>query len=491
MSEEKTKLIEARSAIMNLVGSDFSLSNPWSYNDVDKLEIADIKEYREVIKLCRFFYKRDPIGSTVINKMVDIGITDLDFDRSNLNNNAEKLVEGLLPALQEFAEAMALEYLITGLVVPEINFSTENQEKLKLFGIKKFSSLTLPTSMWLRDPATIKINAVVSDKPSYFVEIPQNFVTFITNNGMYPDGTKDENLYNYLLTNYPKLVSSIKNGDRYFPLDNPNIIRRRTLSNSPYPIPYLYGALESMKHKRNIRRMDYSIAARVISAIQLIKVGNDQYPVTEDDTSQIEELKNQIVWRNTAGRDIERIFQLFTNHTVTIEWIFPDVSALLDDTKYKSVNRDIFFALGFPNILVTGETERSGSSNAEIALLSPEKTMNSFRRKIERVLNYIVNETFRVNGLRMETKIRFTPLNLNDFRSFSEAIIRLYETGNISRTSFAKAFGYNLEDELELKVKEESAIKELDIPAFAPTPYSKLPQDTPEAPSLIEEDEEE
>src|SRR3972149_10118917 len=83
----------AKAAFMNLQ-SNITVDNPWSWEDVDKLDILNLDEYKKAIEACRFFYKHDPIGSTIINKMVDIGVTPLDFERVNLNNNEEKIVEG-------------------------------------------------------------------------------------------------------------------------------------------------------------------------------------------------------------------------------------------------------------------------------------------------------------------------------------------------------------------------------------------------------------
>ena len=472
--ENKKQLFIAKAAIMNIQGN-VTVANPWSADDVDKLEAVGLDEYKEVIKACRFFYKRDPIGSSVINKMVDIGITSLDFTKAGLTNNEEKLVKALLKPLQEFAEAMTLEYLLTGLIVPEIKYTAITTDNLKKLGIKKFSTLVLPTTMSLRDPATIKINSVIPDMPSYYVTIPDKLIFFIMNNGTYPDNNKDPNLWHYLEVNYPEFIIQVKEGKKEFLLENKNIMRRRPLSDSPYPIPYLYSAIESMKHKRNIRRMDYSIASRVISAIQLIKMGSDEFPLTEDDESQLDDLRDQMYWRNTAGRDVEKVFQLFTNHTVNIEWVYPNIETLLNDAKYKDVNRDIFFALGFPAILITGETERSSSSDAEYAMLSPIRTMENIRERILKILNIVLLETFEYNHFKGETELRFLPINLNSFKYFVEALVKLYETANISRTSFAQAFGYNLDDEFELKKEEQEMIDSMGLEEFSPAPYSPQP----------------
>ena len=469
-----------KAAFLNLY-NDVAVKNPWTADQVDKLEIVDIEDFRKTVNSCRFFYKRDPIASTVINKMLDIGITDIEFERSELNNNEENLVAGLIPTLSDFAEAMAMEYLISGLVIPEVKFTrvTKEQYEAAGFTMKRFSSLMLPTSMWVRDPATIIIKTPgLSDKQSYFIKIPDELIGFIQSEGMYDNLMADRELYRYLATAYPKFVAAVKAGQLYFKLENPYVIRRKVVTDSPYPIPFLYASIEAMKHKRNIRRMDYSIASRVISAIQLIKLGNDEYPLTEDDEEQLNDIKNQMYWRNTSGTDVERIFQLFANHTLEIEWVFPDTEALLSDTKYKEVNRDIFYGLGFPAILVTGETERTGASDAEYAMLSPTQTMEAFRRKIIEVLNKVVTDTLVENNMKGTTELRFAPINLSSFRYFVDAMIKLYETGNISKETFVAQFGMNYQDEFERREKEKEQLEASNLDEFPQQPFSNPAQDS-------------
>ena len=136
MTDEKPKL-HAFASFMNL-DNNITIANPWTAVEVDKLDFSSTEDYHKSIKACRFFYKHDPIGSTIINKMVDIGITSLDFKRTDLTNNEEKLIENLLPGFEDFAEDMALEFLLTGLVVPEIRYTTEGPEYFKYWGLKKF-----------------------------------------------------------------------------------------------------------------------------------------------------------------------------------------------------------------------------------------------------------------------------------------------------------------------------------------------------------------
>lgn len=466
----------AKAAFMRNVGNNNATYNPWTADEIDKMEVEDIKEFRDVVDVCRFFYKRDPIASTVINKLIDIGITELEFEHSKLSPNQEKILESMKEPFEEFAETIALEYLVSGLVVPEVSYTAVENKDLNRLGIKRYSSFVLPTDLWLRDPMTIKIKQVWSSQPTYYVQIPDDLIHFIQNEGIYEDGTEDKELYKELAARYPKFVAAVKEGETELKLENDLVLRRRVVSDSPYPVPYLYAATEAMKHKRNIRRMDYSVASRVISAIQLIKAGNDEYPLTEDDDDVLENLRNEMFWRNTNNRDVERIFQLFTNHTVTVEWVFPDIQTLLDDTKYKDVNRDIFYALGFPAILVTGETERSSASEAEYAILSPLKTIKNFRGKILKILNAILDTTLEYNELKLDTQFRFSPINLQALETFYEVLNKLYESGSISRESYIKPLGYNLDDELSQLEEEKNAMDEMDLPEFSAVPFSPQPQ---------------
>jgi len=450
--------------------------NPWTPEEVDTLESDRFNSYKDLVKACRFFYKKDPLSATTLNKMVEIGINNLTLGQNKLSANEFRMFKALLPKLQEFAEQMALEFLISGLVVPEISFTSVSTDILKIYNVKKYSSLVLPTSMWLRDPATIIINtSMFGSEPSYFVQVPDDMLYFIQNSGTYRDGTKDELLFNKLKIEYPEFIASVLAGKTKIQIENKLIFRRKTQSYQDYPIPYLEPALEALKHKRNLRRMDYSLASRVISAILLFRLGSDEFPVTEDDSDTFEELRNQLLYRDNTGKNVERIFQLFANHTLQVDWIMPDIAAMIDDAKYKDINQELIFALGFPRILITGETERTGSSEAEFATLSPARTMETFRSKIIEILKYIVNETARRNGFSDAPEIKFEPINLMAFADFIDAIRVLYESGNMSRTAFANLFGLTWEDEMDIKEKENKILEEKGLEINAPMPFSPQP----------------
>jgi hypothetical protein len=459
--------------------NEFSLmpnnTSVWSPKDVDKMEVMGFDDFANVVRSCRFFYRRDPLVSTVVNKLVELGMNRFIFSKKNLNQNELKTVTGLLKPLKEFASMMALEYLVSGLVCPEVKFTVVPKNKLQYYGIKKYESLSLPTEMWLRDPATIKINSsMLGSKLSYFVKIPDKLKHFIQSQGVYPDLTEDKVLYKELVANYPQFVADVRAGKDFVLLENDLIFLRNPLSDSPYPTPYLYPSLEILKQKRNLRRMDYSVASRVITAIMLVKLGNDEFPMTEDDEADFNDIKNQMQWRNTTG-DVERIFQLFGNHTLSIEWIMPDVSVLLNDAKYAEVNQEILYGMGFPHLLIVGETKRSSSSDPEFAIVSPIATMEVIRDKVIFVINNILYDVFKENGFKGETELQFAPLDKVAFSKFIETLNKLYEAGNISRTEYDETFGYFWEDQLDKREEEQRELEDRNLPEFSPTPNSRQP----------------
>lgn len=479
----KSSLAKASSQVYTMPGSiswpaNYKGGTPWSPSDIDKLGFTNHKNWKRVIEDCRYYYKRDPFASTVINKVIDIAINDIVVHSGEARESVVKIVEGIRIPLLLFLRSAALEYLTTGLLVPEMTFETVGKKDLHKLGIKRFPKLILPTDMWIRDSATIVIkDPMIGGKKSYYLEFTEEMIYFISNKGKYQDGSKDVELYNQIARDYPEIVTAINAGEKKILLENPFVIQARTLSNESYPIPYLYPALESLKHKRNLKRMDYSIAARVITAIQLIKMGDKDFPLTEDNEDQLDDLKAEMKWRESqSNKHTERIFQLFANHTVTIEWVFPAVETLLDDTKYKSVNQDIGVALGFPRILITGETERTQTSDPEIATISPLNTMERIREAIFPIVERIVDTIVVENKLGGQPEVAWKPINLMAMSDFVDGIKELYMSGNLSRESFSAAFGFDLYEELVSRSKEKELLDELDLDEFAPVPHSNQPE---------------
>lgn len=447
----------------------------WGTNQVDKLSFEDHNTFVKIVKDCRFFFRHEPIATTVVTKMVSLAINDIIVPESNIPKTDYQIYDSLRKDIVRFLRKAAIEFLTTGLVVPEITLTNLNKLQLRNKGIQRLDGLLYPTSMWLRNAQDIVIRRpFITDEESYFLIVPDDVINFLTNKGTYDDGSKDVELYTKIVKMYPDFVAKILQGETKILLDNPLIVKSTMLADAQYPIPYLYPGLESYKHKRNLRRMDYSIASRVISAILHVKAGSDEFPLTEDQQDVLDDLESKFHWREgISPTDVERVFTLFTNHTIELNWVFPDVEALLNDKKYDAVNKDIILALGFPRILITGETERSFTSDPEIATLSPESTMNVMRDELYPIIYKIFLEVHDKNGLKGDLpEMKFKPINLLGLRLFYEGVQKLYDTGNLSRKTFAESYGFDISEELNHKVDEKELMKKigLDLPTAGEPP---------------------
>jgi hypothetical protein len=182
-------------------------------------------------------------------------------------------------------------------------------------------------------------------------------------------------------------------------------------------------------------------------------------------------------WRESQSQlNMERIFQIFTDHTIEFNWVIPPLEALLNEGKYREVNEDIITALGFPGILLTGEARKSNTTNPELSTMAPMKVMEDFRRRILVVLRNVVNTIHTKNHLPgRPPSVKFAPINMHDFQAFVAGMTKLYDIQAVSKSTFAEAFGYDYEDEAR-KIKENIDLaKELKLPDIGAQPFSNKP----------------
>jgi hypothetical protein len=450
-------------------------TNPWTDALRAKDKKFDYEEFVKVNSLCRFFYRTEPVVSTVINKLVEIGINDLVFSKNKLSENEFRVFTSLKPRLLEFSEQLAQEFLLSGLVVPEIGYS-KNKDKQFIFslGIKKYGSLYLPETLTVRNPSNIKIlTSWLGDIPTYFMKIPEEVIKFIKSGGKLSNGKEDKELLEKLKASFPEFVKKILKGETEIQLENDNIFRRKYTADNPYPIPYISPSLDALQHKRKLRRMDYTLIDKIISAILHVKVGNDTFPITDSDEDQVylDNLRAQLAMRGNSEQLMERVFQLITNHTVELAWVFPNTEILMNEKKYDDINQEILFGLGFPRVLITGETAKSGTSDPELATLAPVKTMENFRRKIIEVIRDICIEVSLRNGFKSAPNVEFAVLNLHSFGDFVNGLSKLYDSSALSRTDLARVYGYDFVDQLDKLEDENLELKKRGLPTVGPNPF--------------------
>ncbi len=440
------------------------------YQDLDR----KLRPYHESIKLCRYFYRYDPIASTVINRLAEISSTPIRNKRKSITQNGQvaeeeyNVYQAVAQAIQPTITNIMLSYLIDGMAVPQYELTRVQGNRVNnLLGRTRYY---LPHSLWLRDPDTIKLyRTVKGHERRAIVEIPGDDINFIVTGGRRSDGEMDVEAYNQLLRDFPDYVQMVKEGKNTFGVSD-YIIYRKLMAFNDYPIPYLENALDSLDHKRYLKMMDRAIASRAIEAFRHISVGSDNFPADDEDIKFTEESLNQ-------QSSTERVYNLFTNHTVDIKWVVPPFDALLSDKKYDTANMDIFFALGFPRILLVGETERSNSSDNRVAMLGTLSTIQEIQKDVLQWVRHLYQRVADANNFTRIPEPYFSPVSLADAGTLIQYMANMLDKGVISKETAASFYStdydsesdqirYEIDNNPTPEIPETAPITEVDTPVL-------------------------
>jgi len=429
------------------------------------------KEYHKVVRMCYDFYQRGGVVTTVINRLAEFSITDIRNGQRKTTDEANDYFEAVLhrkPSyLMRFLNTAALEYFLSGLIIPRVDWEeiigSELSPRLKAGKMYKVPVFDL------YPPMLVEVEWAGWGKKTYFLKIPSSDVRLIRAGG---SKIKAQQLkYEMWKNTYPMLVTSIVSGSDRIQLIDADPILRKEFTYTQYPTPFLENALEAIVFKQQLRRMDFAVASRVINAILLVREGDRDFPLTEETRENLDDLKAQILARSNNPRLLERLFVLFSNHTTQLEWITPDVSAMLNQDKYRQTNEELQEALGFTRILITGEARASEA--AEVSTYAVQPQMEQLRSMLREWVVTIYEQASENNGFRNTPVPAFKPIRLQDYIKTAAVFQQAFAEGNLSRTTRAESIGTDFETEVELMNDEKDLMEGL--PAFPPMPYSPLP----------------
>jgi hypothetical protein len=437
--------------------------------------------YRDSVRWCRFFYRRDPIASTVVNRIAEITATPLRNKRRSIAHKGDvpdavfEVYNAVARRIQPYLTTIILSYLIDGMAIPQYDL-------VRIMGSAESTNLGrtryyVPDKIWLRDPTSIKLMSTFQGGlPRAYMEIPSADINFVKNKGIWPDGTIDRAAYDEMAKSFPEYIERINEGQSVIPFQD-YIILRKYLPGNEYPIPYLEPALDALDHKRYLKMMDRSIASRAIEAFRHVKVGSDEFPADDDDIAAAQDALNQ-------NSSVERVYNLFTNHTIVIEWVTPPMDTLLNDSKYVEANADIFFALGFPRILTVGETEKSNAADNKIASLGIISTMKSIQSDIIEWVKTLYARIATENGFTKVPTPYFANIPLADITTLIQYARDMLELKVISRDTAAEFYGSDYETEQD-QIEYEKPIEPA-TPQPGVTPDATNTQNTEESPDTTE-----
>lgn len=433
----------------------------------EKLTIPS--DYHALIKMCYDFYLRGGMASVVIDRIAELSITDVRNGQRKTTDEGNAYFDAILhrqpSRLNRFIRMMALEYFLTGMVVPRVDWKTVKGSDLSPDLIKG-KDYIVPT-FDLYPPILINIVWAGWGEKEFYLTIPPEDFRLLKNASA--KKTKEQQQRFEYLSKFQIYTNTVASGSNKILLTDIDPILRKEISLNPYPTPYLSKVLEALVFKQQLRRMDFAVASRIINAILLVQEGDKDFPLVEGERDNLDNLKQQILARANNPIALERLFILFSNHTTKLTWISPDVEALLNQEKYKQANDEVMEGLGFPRILVVGESK--GAQAAEVSTWAIQPQMEEFRNNVLEWMDPIYEEAAELNGFRNIPKPSFTPIRLQDFIKTAAVFAQAYREGNVSRTTRDQMIGLNLKTEIELMKDEFKDMQ--DMPKnFPEMPYN-------------------
>jgi hypothetical protein len=409
--------------------------------------------YHEIIQTARWFYKYDAIAGTVLNRMADMAMTGITNRKKTPQQKTPVAPEvmayydALLHKIRPVIKQMALEYLLHGMVIPEYTVTKIRGDLISdHLGRTRYTYLE---HLWVRNPDNIELERrSVGNGRRVFFKIPLDDIKLVERIRDNRQVTADDRRsYDELVSNFPEYVQAIIDGQTKIELNVEPILRKPN-SYEVYPTPFLTNALEPLKHKMQLKTMDKSLADRAIESIRHFKIGDKDFPAT---TAQITAIRQLVDANSSSG---ERLFNLFTPHNVTVEWVIPPLEALMSDVKYSEPNADIFLALGFPRILTTGETLRSNSSDSNVASLGPKATLEDVQESIIAWIEHLYKELAIANGFKQYPKPVFKAILNADYTALIQFAQKFVEEGIISKDIVAQLYGSDYSTESEQMSQE-------------------------------------
>lgn len=430
------------------------------------------KEYHTVIRMCYDFYQRGGLVGTIINRIAEFTTTEIRNGQRKTNDEENAYFKALLETkptrMHRFLRTAALEYYLSGMIVPRIDWVPVKGSEVSP-DLKPNKEYYFPQCD-LYPPQLIDIEWAGWGQKKFFLKISDADIGLIKKGASRIKAQQAKlKMWN---ENYPSFVNLIKSGSDKIEITDTDPILRKEISISPYPTPYLFPVLEPLIFKQHLRRMDFAVAARVINAILLVQEGDKDFPLTAENQGNLTELQNQILARAGNPALMERLFFLFSNHTTKLTWITPDVEAMLNQEKYNQVNRELSEGLGFTTVLLTGESRQAQASEISTYAIQPQ--MEEFRSMaIEWLFQEVYVEAGKLNKFKNLPSPSWKPIRLQDFVKTASIFAAAFSEGNLSRTTRAESIGTDFETETEL-MRDEAELMD-GLPAYQPTPYSPPP----------------
>jgi hypothetical protein len=400
------------------------------------------------------------------NDIDDLTIRNF-FDSWVIDTNFEEIVEKIF--FDFFRVGLVRTYKILGKYEPSVNHLGSKPGKkaptVREDAAKKnrFSKSFLPIAYTILNPTMVEIKgslmfgqtvtylrAEAGKEIKELLEIPKKDLT-----------TFDAKLLKNLPADWKKAA---KDG-KPIPLDQDLIgaVDYRRMPYERYPIPRATRVFESIQFKDELRKADYSTLDGITNYILKITVGNDENPVTKQETlERVGEMFDTV----------SKSFKVVWNHTLDVEKVTtPEVGQILGQDKYLQVNEDITGGLGVVRALLDGNGKATPAS-AELASKALIEEINYARRQVTRWIYSEYRNIATAMGFDKIPKVRFDDMALRDEIQMMTIVQGMIDRRIISYKTGHSKLGFDTDTEIA-QMKEELALVEEGVLGIVGSPFQQ------------------
>lgn len=258
-----------------------------------------------------------------------------------------------------------------------------------------------------------------------------------------PQTPEDKQIFDSLPEANQKII---KSGGQfnyiYIPLDTSRLyyVFYKKQNYEPFAVPPLYGLLNDIEHKLELKRMDMALARTIEQVILLVTTGDkpDQFS------------------KGTNPKNLERLQSIFKNQTIgrvlvadystKAQWVIPDLKELLGGAKYERVNQDIKDGLQY--MFFGGDKFANASIKLKMFIGALKEGRDLFLREF---LLPEVTKIVESMGFKNMPEFRFEDVDLQDEALMNKVYIQMAQMGLLDPDELNKAIETGI-----LPTKEES-----------------------------------
>jgi len=440
--------------------------DPLSRADLDLLDGPSVLEAtpQQLYQRSINAWRSKDIYGTVINTLTNFASkgfeNDIDdptiknfYDSWVVDTGFDDIVDKIYFDL--FRVGIVRTYKIRGKYEPKINFISpvpgKASARVKEFALRnnRFTNKFIPIAYTVLNPTMLEIKgSLMFGQTATFLKAKAGEeIKQLLEMDRSKLSTFQKRIINNLPADFKKAVLTSQD----IPLD-PDLIGEvdyRRMPYERYPIPRGARAFEAVKFKDELRKADYSTLDGITNYILKITVGNDNNPVTKQETlERVGEMFDTV----------SKSFKIVWNHTLGIEKITsPEIGEILGQDKYKQVNEDITGALGVPRALIDGVGNASPAV-VSVAIKAVIEEINYARRQVTRWIYNEYRSVAEAMGFDRIPRVRFDDMALRDELQMMAIVQGMIDRRIISYRTGQKKLGFDPDTELAQMDQEQELV---------------------------------